>query len=208
VKYLYLLLFSLSAHAASILDASIHSFQQINESRKVLDMCAKERSVNNCSLKTEPDQEVLNKYKQCNNHKYNQEVFGQFLSEDQTSEFTYVLDAKSPDWFVCQHFSTQSFMRGSCFANHEFSPEYEKSTNIKIQNEDSKLQNQQPIFYVSIASPSNNFYHAINAVFIGDSVEEMKDLNNFILYEPQSDKLYYTIKDFRADWEKYNFTYC
>lgn len=203
MRYYLIFLFSINAFAAARLDEAVHFFSNINEENTTIDFCMEDISVNECELKSEVDTNILEQYKKCPSTPYNKDVFEKFLSEDQTSEFTYVLDSKSPDWYVCQHFSTQSFMRGSCFANQDYTDAYEESTNIVIQNEETKLKNQQPIFYVSIASPSNNFYHAINAVFIGETIEDMQDINNYILYEPQSDKLYYSISDFRSDWEKY-----
>lgn len=208
MKLPLIFIISCNLYAASILDQSVGNLQVLNGDTEEIevDRCAQASSQNLCERISELDKAKLEKYLKCSNgNTYNQESFQQFLTEDKTSERDYIpLKESEENWFVCQHFSTQTFMRSSCHANSEFAPTYEEHTKITINNQESSLGNQLPVFYLSIACKSCGFYHAINAIFIGDTVEEMGDINNYILFEPQNDRIYYSVDELRQDWKKYN----
>jgi len=194
----------MNTYSASVLDLNVRKLLSINESTELQKVCGSEKVISNCPNTKVLDAPKLSKYLKCDdNSKYKKEDFEAFLSEDNTDEFLYVAGAKDPKWYVCQHFSTQTFMRGSCFANTNNNGDYEQRTPIKISNGLTSQSNRLPIFYVSIASKSKKLYHAINAIFTGDTVEQMGNIENYILFEPQSDKKYFTVDELRQDWKSY-----
>ena len=203
MKLFILFLYSLNAYPASLLDQSVRNLQKLNGDGSNEEFaCNIERKNSNCqSIDKIFDTKIANQYTKCSNSNGD---FENFLELDSTDKFPYVLDAKSPDWYVCQHFSTQAFMRGSCFANSTDNKDYENRTPIRINEGLTTQSNKLPIFYLSIASKSSKLYHAINAIFIGNTVEEMANIDNYILFEPQSDKKYFSVDELRQDWKSYN----
>lgn len=209
MKVTLLVLISFNLYAAALLDFSVRSLEELNGDSEVenSDLCVEASSLNECERTSELNTEELQKYINCpDGSGYNREKFDQFLQEDKTDERAYVPLSKDnkENWFVCQHFSTQTFMRGSCHANSEHNATYEEKTKITINDQPSSLGNQLPIFYLSIACASCKFYHAINAIFIGETVEEMGDISNYILFEPQGDELYFSVDELRQKWKSYN----
>jgi hypothetical protein len=207
MKWFILILYSVNIYPASLLDQSVRNLQQLNADGRdeVLSMCINDQTSSNCKNTNNFDAKIAANYLKCaNNEEFTNEKFDKFLDLDTTDKFPYILDAKSPDWYVCQHFSTQTFMRGSCFANTTDNQDYEKRTPIKINEGLTEQSNKLPIFYVSIASKSSKLYHAINAIFIGKTAEDMVNIDNYILFEPQSDKKYFSVDELRQDWKSYN----
>jgi len=209
MKLILLSLLSFNLFAASVLDEDIYNLGLLNGAQKnklEQDLCPSAPPPSSCPSKSKlSDEELAQKFFKCaDGTMYSKDELAQFLKDDNTDTYPYVAKPQEPSWFVCQHFSTQAFMRGSCFANSEDVETYEEKTPIKINNGLTPLSNKLPIFYLSLGSASNGFYHAINAIFTGSTVEEMKDINNYIFFEPQSDKLYKSVDELRADWTKYN----
>lgn len=208
MKLTLLVLISFNLYAASLVDHSVSILQELNgeNQEETIDTCAEPVLQNECERTSDLNTAKLEKYLKCPDGKaYNRNQLEQFLQEDKTDERDYIpLSQSDENWFVCQHFSTQSFMRSSCHANQEYTKAYEEHTKITINDQESSLKNSLPTFYLSINCKSCGFYHAINAIFIGDTVEEMGDISNYILYEPQSDELYYSVDELRQKWKSYN----
>ena len=120
-----------------------------------------------------------------------------FLAADSTRLHDYQASVEPEStWFVCNHFATQLFLRSSTFAEPEKFGELEAKTGITFSAAMLPEANKLPIFYVSVANPEANFYHAINAIYLGQDLAGYTDLKNYQLIEPQSGEIFKTVGDF------------
>jgi hypothetical protein len=131
------------------------------------------------------------------------ENFKNFLNQDNTDEREYVSDAIDRDkWFICLHFASQLYFRGSCFANKSDVPKYEEKTSLDLRTSSSIQKNHLPIFSVNITSKKIKFFHQINALFIGSNKAGLKDLNNFYFVEPQTDVIFRKIEELKGAYSE------
>jgi hypothetical protein len=131
------------------------------------------------------------------------EAFKNFLNHDDTDLRDYVSDVSDREkWFICLHFSSQLFLRGSCFANLSDVPIYEEKTSLEIRNSSFIQKNHLPIFGVNMTNTKIKFFHEINAIFLGSLKSELRDIRNFKFVEPQSDIIFDTYEDLKGAYSE------
>lgn len=105
------------------------------------------------------------------------------LAKDTTDKVKYELAN-----FSCHNFSKKLYLQNSSLIT-DFSPynisdlESDWDTRIDI-NEDEKLE----LYYVTISSKEDGFYHAINAVLLNH--DQPEKLSSYVFIEPQTDQIY------------------
>jgi hypothetical protein len=160
----------------------------------------------NCSLTSESiNTNITSDDKLCleNNDESNQRlrILDTFLHQDLTDIRKYITlsEAKGSDkkWFVCQQFSSQLYLRGSCLSSKNQYKIYEEKTSIEVSNRESSLKNKLPIFSVNLKNTKIKYFHQINALFVGDKASDLKDINNYVFVEPQTDRTYRSIEEYK-----------
>lgn len=131
------------------------------------------------------------------------ENFKNFLNQDNTDEREYVSDAIDRDkWFICLHFASQLYFRGSCFAKISDVPKYEEKTSLDLRTSSSTQKNQLPIFSVNLTSRKAKFFHQINALYSGSNKAGLRDLRNFYFVEPQTDFIFRKIEEIKGAYSE------
>jgi hypothetical protein len=133
----------------------------------------------------------------------NIEGFKNFLNQDNTDEREFVSDVSDRNkWFICLHFATQLYLRGSCFANLSDVPKYEEKTSLDVRTFSSSKKNHLPIFSVNLTSRKAKFFHQVNALFLGSNKVGLRDLRNFYFVEPQTDVIFGNIEELKGAYSE------
>ncbi len=131
------------------------------------------------------------------------EKFTNFLNEDNTDERDYVSDVTDRNkWFICLHFASQLYLRGSCFANLNDVPKYEEKTSLDVRTFSSSNKNHLPIFSLNLTSRRAKFFHQVNAIFLGSNKAGLRDLRNFYFVEPQTDVIFRNIEELKGAYSE------
>lgn len=122
------------------------------------------------------------------------------LAKDTTDKVKYELAS-----FSCHNFSKKLYIQNSSLVK-DFSPynltDLEADWNTRIEiNEENKLD----LYYVTISSAEDGYFHAINAVLLNK--EQPDKLSSYVYIEPQTDQVYlaYDLRKFSERLMKKSF---
>lgn len=119
------------------------------------------------------------------------------LLDDKTDEHLYITGK-----YYCHNFASQFFLQNSSLVTNLESYDLEGmssewGTIISRLATSEKL----PVYYVSLSNAQHNFYHAINAYLVNPAKPE--DIESYLFIEPQSDEVFFLIKDIYDRYRKY-----